>query len=60
MLLGQVPPVPVENGKDVTLELEMLVPNAASIQLFTPLYVGDATKTDTLDIRRFKVVGKRG
>ena len=59
-VLGEAQPVLVENGTPQTLQVVVVVPHAASIQVLTPVYFQTETKTDVVDVRHFKVVGKRG
>lgn len=53
-------PLPVENDKGVTIKAKNVVPESASVQVFTPLFDGTSTGTKILDTRSFKVVGRRG
>lgn len=58
-LLGVADAVPIEEGVPKTLEVQALIPATNSIQIFTPLYLGDAKQTSVVDVRRFKVVGTK-
>nr|WP_315234010.1 hypothetical protein [uncultured Albidiferax sp.] len=58
-MVAYAPPVPAENGRDVTLTVTAVIPKAASIRLFTPMYIGDAERTDVLDTRVFKIIANR-
>ena len=58
-LLGATEPIAIEEGQSQTLQAQVRVPDASSVQLITPLYVGGAERTSVVDIRRFRVVGKR-
>ena len=58
-MVAYASPVPAENGRDVTLTVTAVIPKAASIRLFTPLYVGDAKRTDVLDTRVFKIIANQ-
>ncbi len=59
-LLGVAESISIEEGKAQTLQAQVRVPEGSSVQLITPLYVGGADQTSVVDVRRFKVVGKRG
>lgn len=58
-LLGAAEPIAIEEGQSQTLQAQVRVPEASSVQLITPLYVGGAERTSVVDVRRFKVIGKR-
>ena len=58
-LLGIAEPISIAEGQSQTLQAQVRVPESSSVQLITPLYVGGAERTSVVDVRRFKVVGKR-
>nr|WP_315431575.1 hypothetical protein [uncultured Albidiferax sp.] len=58
-MVAYAPPVPAENGRDVTLSVTAVIPKAASIRLFTPMYIDDAEKSDVLDTRVIKIIANR-
>ena len=58
-LLGVAEPVSIEEGESKILQAQVRVPQSSSVQIITPLYVGGAEQTSVVDVRRFKVVGKR-
>lgn len=58
-ILGGCDPVDVSDGASATLVAVVVVPATASVQVFVPLYQADATKSDVLDMRNYKVVGAR-
>jgi len=58
-VLGTADAVPIEEGVPKTLEVQALIPTTNSIQVLTPLYLGDAKQTSVVDVRHFKVVGTK-
>ncbi|WP_143029289.1 hypothetical protein [Rhodoferax sp. OV413] len=58
-MVAYAPPVPVENGRDITLTVTAVIPKAASIRLFTPMYIGGAERTDVLDTRVIKIIANQ-
>lgn len=59
-LLGASELAPIESGKIATFRVPVAVPDVASIQIITPLYLGQAEKTSIVDVRNYKVMGRRG
>jgi hypothetical protein len=58
-LLGTCDPVKIVDGEVVRLTSTVVVPDTQTIQIFTPLYLGNSDQSDILDTRSFKVLGKR-
>ena len=58
-LLGVAEPVSIQEGQTQTLQAQVRIPETSSVQVITPLYVGEVEQTTVVDVRRFKVVGKR-
>ncbi|WP_157900060.1 hypothetical protein [Rhodoferax koreensis] len=56
-LLGATDAVPIEEGIPKTLTIQTLIPATTSVQILTPLYLGDGDQTSVVDVRHFKVVG---
>jgi hypothetical protein len=59
-LLGSADAVSIEDGVPTILHVQAVIPSATSIQVITPLYVGDVRQTSIVDVRHFKIIGKRG
>ena len=59
VLLGAVQPVPVVAGAAERLQVKVTVPASSSVQVIAPLYVGSAQQTSVVDVRHFKVAGRR-
>lgn len=55
-VLASLEPVPIDPGKSVQLEASVTVPKTTSIQVFTPLFLGDKSQTSVLDTRIYKVL----
>jgi len=58
-ILGGCEPISISNGVLTRLAATISVPDTTTVRVFTPMYFGNSDKTDVLDIRSFKVVGKR-
>jgi hypothetical protein len=52
--------VSIESGATATLRLPVAVPDVSSMQVVTPLYIGEAERSSIVDRRNYKVVGRRG
>ena len=52
-------PVEAIDGGDVTLLASVRVPNAASLQVFTPLFREGQGETRRMDMRSYKIVAAR-
>ncbi|UBB15392.1 hypothetical protein [Comamonas odontotermitis] len=58
-VLGGCEPISISNGVPTRLAATIRIPETTTVRVITPLYLGNSDKTDVLDIRSFKVVGKR-
>ena len=58
-LLGTCDPVKIVDGEIVRLTSTVFVPETQTVQIFTPLYLGNSDQSDVLDTRSFKVIGKK-
>jgi hypothetical protein len=59
-LLGSCEPIAIANGSTARLTVTAVISKTPSVRVFVPLYVDQSSKTQVLDTRVFKVVGKRG
>lgn len=57
-VLATCDPVAIENNVTVRLRASTVVGNGPTMRVFTPLYLGSSAKTDVLDVRSYRVVGK--
>ena len=58
-IVAECAPVAVPKDSTVRLTAVGVVPATTVVHLFTPLYIEGTDKTDLLDTRLFKVIGKR-
>ena len=58
-VLGGCEPISISNGVPTRLAATIRIPETTTVRVITPLYLGNSDKTDVLDIRSFRVVGKR-
>jgi hypothetical protein len=58
-VLGGCDPISIQDNATATLTSRVLIPDTSVVRIFTPLYFGESSKTEVLDTRIFKVVGKR-
>lgn len=58
--IGGAGPVTIESGQVVTLRSDVVIPRTSAVEVITPLFLDNQTETSTMDIRYYKVIGRRG
>lgn len=58
-VVGECGAVRVSDGETVKLTAIAIIPLLSSVRIFVPLYLAGSDKSDIVDMRDFKVVGKK-